>query len=128
MKKENEVKLNFVGFLYLKIVNVFFQTLSKQLDENCHKDVQMDSFVQLNNELKGQLSFVQQQYEKIAKEFETLKIEKNDIDNRYQSMMAKFDQTNQELTKQKLEHSNYVDEINKKFIGMFFWGFDFEKY
>nr|XP_027203419.1 huntingtin-interacting protein 1-like [Dermatophagoides pteronyssinus] len=80
------------------------ETLSKQLDENCHKDVQMDSFVQLNNELKGQLSFVQQQYEKIAKEFETLKIEKNDIDNRY------------ELTKQKLEHSNYVDEINKKFI------------
>lgn len=93
------------------------------MDENCQKDVQMDSFVQLNNELKGQLSFVQQQYEKIAKEFETLKIEKNDIDNRYQSMMAKFDQTNQELTKQKLEHSNYVDEINKKFIGMFFFGF-----
>lgn len=92
--------------------------LLKQVDELCQKDVQSDSIVQKNNELKGQLSFVQQQYEKVANELETLKCSNKDIDDRFQSINRQLEQSRHELDKQKLEHSNEIDRINKTFFGM----------
>ncbi|XP_046915882.2 huntingtin-interacting protein 1-like [Dermatophagoides farinae] len=92
------------------------ETLLQQLNDHHQKDVQMDSIANINGELRVQLEFVQQQYEKVANELETLKCSKKDIDDRYQSMISQLEHARQELSKQKLEHSNQIDKTNKTFI------------
>ena len=89
----------------------------QQLNDHHQKDVQMDSIANINGELRVQLEFVQQQYEKVANELETLKCSKRDIDDRYESMISQLEHARQELSKQKLEHSNQIYKTNKTFIG-----------